>query len=106
MARGLILVDLQYDFCPGGSLAVAHGDETIAVANALMPKFDTVVATQDWHPAHHSSFPANNPGAVVGQVIQVVGQPQVMWPAHFVEGTPGAELHDGLNSARITRVFR
>ena len=106
MARALILVDLQYDFCPGGALAVAQGDETIAVANKLMPAFETVVATQDWHPANHASFAVNNPGTNVGQVIEVDGLPQVMWPAHCVQGTRGAELHEGLELPRITRVFR
>jgi len=105
MARALILVDLQYDFCPGGALAVAHGDETIAVANKLMPAFPIVVATQDWHPPSHASFAVNNPGMAVGQVIQVDGLPQVMWPAHCVQGTQGAELHGGLDKPRITRVF-
>ena len=105
MARALILVDLQYDFCPGGALAVAHGDETIAVANRLMPTFPTVVATQDWHPANHASFAVNNPGRKVGEVITIDGMPQVMWPAHCVQGTRGAELHEGL-AKRITHVFR
>lgn len=106
MARALILVDLQYDFCPGGALAVARGDETIGVANQLIPRFETVVATQDWHPANHKSFAVNNPGTQVGQVIEVEGQPQVMWPAHCVQGTHGAEVHAGLDHARITKVFR
>ncbi|HEX5060673.1 MAG TPA: nicotinamidase/pyrazinamidase, partial [Kofleriaceae bacterium] len=60
--RALLLIDLQYDFCPGGALAVANGHETIPVANRLMPKFSTIVATQDWHPAHHGSFAVNHPG--------------------------------------------
>jgi len=106
MARALILVDLQYDFCPVGALAVAHGDETIAVANKLMPAFETVVATQDWHPPTHASFAANNPGRNVGEVAELDGLPQVMWPAHCVQGTRGAELHGGLDQKRITHVFR
>jgi nicotinamidase/pyrazinamidase len=106
MARALILVDLQYDFCPGGALAVAHGDDTIAVANKLMPAFETVVATQDWHPPNHASFAVNNPGRTVGEVAELDGLPQVMWPAHCVQGTRGAELHDGLDKRRITHVFR
>jgi nicotinamidase/pyrazinamidase len=106
MTRALILVDLQYDFCPGGALAVTHGDETIAVANKLMPSFSTIVATQDWHPANHASFAVNNPGTNIGQVIELDGAPQVMWPAHCVQGTRGAELHEGLELPRITRVFR
>ena len=104
--RALILVDLQYDFCPGGALAVARGDETIAVANRLMPLFEVVVCTQDWHPADHRSFAVNNPGARPGDLRELGGLPQVMWPAHCVQGTPGAEIHDGLTRARVTEVVR
>jgi nicotinamidase/pyrazinamidase len=104
--RALVLVDLQYDFCPGGALAVAHGDETVAVANRLLPHFSTVVATQDWHPRDHGSFAANHPGTAPGQVIDLHGLPQVLWPVHCVEDTRGAELHDQLDRSRITDVFR
>lgn len=104
--RALILVDLQYDFCPGGALAVARGDETIAVANRVMPHFSTVVATQDWHPADHSSFAINNPGTSPGDVIELGTVRQVMWPAHCVQQTRGAELHAGLERGRITQVFQ
>ncbi|HVK88721.1 MAG TPA: bifunctional nicotinamidase/pyrazinamidase [Kofleriaceae bacterium] len=106
MARALILVDLQYDFCPGGALAVARGDETIDVANRMMPRFSTVVATQDWHPPAHKSFAVNNPGTRPGDVIDLDGTPQVMWPAHCVQSTPGARLHEGLELSRIVEVFR
>ncbi len=105
MSRALVLVDLQYDFCPGGALAVAHGDETIAIARELQQQFELVVATQDWHPPNHASFAANNPGTSIGQVITIGGAPQVMWPAHCVQGTHGAELHAGLDPSRITKVF-
>jgi nicotinamidase/pyrazinamidase len=104
--RALILVDLQYDFMPGGALAVARGDETVAIAERLLPHFSTIVATQDWHPKQHTSFAVNNPGTKPGDVIDVGGIPQVMWPAHCVQGTHGAELHAGLDRARITEVFR
>ena len=103
--RALVLVDLQYDFCPGGALAVPRGDETIAVANRLIPQFSTVVATQDWHPANHASFAVNNPGTQVGEVIDLEGLAQVMWPSHCVQGTSGAELHSGLARDQITKVF-
>lgn len=102
--RALVLVDLQYDFLPGGALAVAHGDETIPVAHRLMREHDVVLATQDWHPRDHTSFAINNPGTEVGQVITLDGLPQVMWPAHCVQGTRGAELHDDLDG--ITQVFQ
>lgn len=103
--RALLLIDLQYDFCPGGALAVARGDETIAVANALMPRFETVVATQDWHPPTHRSFAVNHPGTQVYEVVDLEGLPQVLWPAHCVQGTPGAGLHAGLDLTYLTKVF-
>ena len=104
--RALILVDLQYDFCPGGALAVANGDETIPIANRVMPHFSTVVVTQDWHPADHKSFAVNNHGTKPGDVIDVNGLSQVMWPAHCVQETPGAEIHGGLDRAKLADVFK
>jgi len=104
--RALVLVDLQYDFLPGGALAVARGDETIAVAKRLMPRFDITIATQDWHPRDHKSFAANHPGKQPGEVIELGGLPQVLWPVHCVQGTRGAELHDELERGKITAVFR
>lgn len=104
--RALILVDLQYDFCPGGPLAVPRGDETIAVANRVIPHFSTVVATQDWHPPHHKSFAVNHPGARQGDIVELDGMAQVMWPEHCVAESHGAQLHDGLERGRITEIFR
>lgn len=106
MSRALLLVDLQPDFCPGGALAVARGDEAVAVARRLMPRFETVVATQDWHPRDHGSFAANHPGTSPGQVIDLDGLPQVLWPVHCVQGTPGAALHPDLDAARLAAVFQ
>jgi len=103
--RALLLVDLQYDFCPGGALAVARGDETIAVASRLIPYFSTVVATQDWHPADHASFASQHPGRKPGELIDLAGLPQVLWPQHCVQGTRGAELHADLPSPKITEIF-
>jgi nicotinamidase/pyrazinamidase len=102
--RALLLIDLQYDFCPGGALAVARGDETIAVANALSAQFETVVATQDWHPPTHRSFAINHPGRHAYDVIDLDGLSQVLWPAHCVQGTPGAGLHAALDLTRLTKV--
>jgi nicotinamidase/pyrazinamidase len=104
--RALVLVDLQYDFCPGGALAVARGDETIAIANRVMPHFTTVAATQDWHPADHGSFAAQHPGKQPYEVIDLFGLSQVLWPVHCVQDTRGAELHDGLDRSRIHEIFR
>jgi nicotinamidase/pyrazinamidase len=104
--RALILVDLQYDFVPGGALAVPQGDEVISVANAIQPQFDLVVATQDWHPANHASFAANHPGTKVGDVIDLNGLPQILWPVHCVQNSPGAALLSSLNTSRIARIFQ
>jgi len=105
VTKALVLVDLQYDFCPGGALAVAHGDETIEVANRVARHFDTVAATQDWHPRDHGSFAANHAGAQTYQVIDLHGLPQVLWPVHCVQGSRGAAFHDQLATDRISQVF-
>ncbi len=104
-SKALILVDLQNDFLPGGALAVPRGHEVIAVANLLQLHFDRVVATQDWHPADHGSFAASHPGKAPGQLIELCGQPQILWPAHCVQGSPGAELAPGLERPKIEKVF-
>ncbi|MCB0634835.1 MAG: bifunctional nicotinamidase/pyrazinamidase [Lewinella sp.] len=103
--KALILVDLQNDFCPGGALAVAEGDRTIDIANQLIPRFDLVVATQDWHPAEHESFAAHHAGGLPGQVIDLHGLPQVLWPIHCVQGSFGADFVRELNRSGIDRIF-
>jgi nicotinamidase/pyrazinamidase len=103
--RALLLVDLQHDFCPGGALAVARGHETIPVANRLLQYFSIVVATQDWHPADHQSFAPQHPGRKPGDMIELNGLPQVLWPPHCVQGTTGAALHADLDREKITEVF-
>lgn len=105
MKTCLILVDIQNDFCPGGALAVPKGDEVVAVANRLQPRFDLVVATQDWHPASHGSFAANHPGRKPFEMGELAGLPQVLWPVHCVQGTPGAAFHPQLETVRISQVF-
>ena len=104
--RALILVDIQNDFLPGGALAVPRGDAVIPVANKVSPGFGLVVATQDWHPPDHGSFAANHPGGKVGDVIELNGLPQVLWPAHCVQGSRGAEFAPTLDVSRVARVFR
>ncbi|HVU32493.1 MAG TPA: bifunctional nicotinamidase/pyrazinamidase [Opitutaceae bacterium] len=105
--NALVLIDIQNDFLPGGSLAVREGDAVIPVANALSRsgRFDLVVATQDWHPANHGSFAANHRGRRPGDTIELRGRTQILWPAHCVQNTPGAELAPGLDRSRIARVF-
>lgn len=103
--RALILVDIQNDFLPGGALAVPEGDAVIPVANQMQPRFDLVVATQDWHPANHGSFAANHNGRRPGETIELAGLPQILWPVHCVQGTTGAEFPASLNLDRVQRVF-
>ncbi|MEZ4361785.1 MAG: bifunctional nicotinamidase/pyrazinamidase [Kofleriaceae bacterium] len=106
MSRALVLVDLQHDFCAGGALEVREGDAVIAVANRLLRHFATVVATQDFHPPDHQSFAANQRGVAVGETFELGGLPQVAWPVHCVQGTPGAELHRELDASRLTTTVR
>ncbi len=103
--QALLVVDLQNDFMPGGALAVPGGDETVPVANHIMKRFELVVATQDYHPPNHTSFVTENPGKKVGDVIELDGLRQEIWPVHCVRGTRGAELHAELDTSRVTRIF-
>ncbi|HET6352595.1 MAG TPA: bifunctional nicotinamidase/pyrazinamidase [Coriobacteriia bacterium] len=102
--RALVLVDIQNDFMPFGGLPVHDGDAVVEIANRLMPHFDLVIATQDWHPANHGSFASNHPGALPGEVVELGGVQQVLWPDHCVQNTPGASFHSALDVARIDAV--
>jgi len=104
--NALILVDIQNDFLPGGALAVPHGDAVISVANEQQSHFDLVVATQDWHPPDHRSFAANHAGKRIGDLVQVNGVPQILWPVHCVQQTPGADFTPFLKKDRWARIFR
>lgn len=102
----LILVDVQHDFLPGGALAVPKGDEILPIIASLQPLFDHIVATQDYHPAKHGSFAANHPGTQPGQQIVLKGLPQMLWPVHCVEGTPGADFPSSLDRSSWKAVFQ
>ncbi|MFN3429393.1 MAG: bifunctional nicotinamidase/pyrazinamidase [Candidatus Sericytochromatia bacterium] len=104
--KALILVDIQNDFCPGGALAVHEGDRIVHVVNRLLPHFDLVVATQDWHPEAHGSFASNHEGKNPGDMHELAGLPQVMWPNHCVQKTEGAEFHPELDLKPVEAVFR
>ncbi len=102
----LLLVDLQNDFMPDGALPAAGGDRVPPVANRLMEHFELVVASQDWHPPDHGSFASNHPEGRVGDVIDLDGLDQILWPDHCVQGTEGAEFVPKLNTDGIDRVFQ
>lgn len=104
--RALIVVDLQVDFCPGGALAVAGGDEIVGPVNALMAEHDAVVLTQDWHPADHSSFASNHSGAQPFGTATLPYGDQVLWPDHCVIGSDGAAFHPGLDLRRADLIVR
>lgn len=101
----LLIVDVQNDFLPGGSLPVPEGDKIIPVINALQPRFKHIIATKDWHPANHGSFASNHPGHQVGEVITLNGLEQILWPDHCVKGSPGAEFSPLLNQGLIQKVI-
>ena len=104
--HALIVIDVQNDFCPGGALAVTGGDEIIAPVNRLMDDFPVRVLTQDWHPADHSSFAANHPGAAPFSLKQMPYGPQVLWPTHCVQASQGAAFHEGLRTDPADLILR
>jgi nicotinamidase/pyrazinamidase len=102
----LLVVDIQNDFCPGGSLAVPHGDDVVALINRMASRFAHVVLTQDWHPAGHRSFASAHPGRQPFEVITMPYGPQVLWPDHCVQGTAGAEFRSDLAIAHAELILR
>lgn len=104
--KALIVIDVQKDFCPGGALAVAGGDEVVAPINELIARFGHVVLTQDWHPAGHSSFASTHPGKKPFDSIDMAYGPQTLWPDHCIQGLAGAAFHDGLEWTKAELVVR
>jgi len=105
-SQALLVIDMQNDFCPGGALAVARGDEIIPRINALLAEYAVKVLTQDWHPLGHASFAANHPGAAPFSTIPMPYGAQVLWPSHCVQGTDGAAFHPALNTDAADLVLR
>jgi len=103
--KALILVDIQNDFLPTGALPVPAGDRIIPLVNTLQSRFEVIVATQDWHPADHRSFAVNH-GRQPGEIIDLGGREQILWPVHCVQESYGAELAKALDRSRIARVIR
>lgn len=104
--KALIIVDMQYDFLPGGSLAVEGGGEIIPVINRIQKDFDLVVATQDWHPKDHSSFASSHKGRNPFDVIELDGTDQVLWPDHCIQGAEGAMFTSELDMTKVHAIFR
>ena len=102
--EALIVVDVQNDFIAGGALAVPGGDAVISLVNRLQARFQLIAATRDWHPSDHGSFAANHPGKQPGDLIELGGLKQALWPVHCVQNTPGADFAPGLNRDRWAKV--
>ena len=104
--NALLVVDIQNDFLPGGALAVPDGDRVVPIINRLMDHFDLVLATQDWHPPGHGSFAASHPNRQPGDVIDLNGIPQVLWPVHCVQHSAGAAFSAELRTDRFAKIFQ
>ncbi|MER2535327.1 MAG: bifunctional nicotinamidase/pyrazinamidase [Rhizobiaceae bacterium] len=104
--EALIVVDVQNDFCPGGALAVAGGNEIVPLVNELIAHFHHVVLTQDWHTPGHSSFASSHPGKKPFETVEMPYGPQTLWPDHCVQGSSGAGFHPGLDTAKAEMIVR
>ncbi len=104
--KALIIVDIQNDFLPSGSLAVENGDVVIPVINRIQEKYDLIIATQDWHPKDHKSFASQHGNKRVFEQIKLSGLDQILWPDHCVQGTFGADFSEKLDQNKIEAIFR
>jgi nicotinamidase/pyrazinamidase len=102
----LIVIDVQNDFCPGGQLAVAGGDEVVPVIRQAAPRFEHVVLTQDWHTPDHASFASAHAGKKAFEQVELSYGSQTLWPDHCVQGTRGAEFHSELGLTRAELIVR
>ncbi len=107
MKKALIIVDVQNDFCQGGSLEVPQANQIIPYINLLMQEnsYDQIILTQDFHPAGHKSFASSN-RAQIGDTIDLEGYAQFMWPDHCVQGSIGAEFHEDLNLEKVQHIVQ
>jgi nicotinamidase/pyrazinamidase len=105
-AQALIVIDVQNDFCPGGALAVAGGDEVVPVINTLEQDFEHVILTQDWHPQHHSSFASSHPGKQAFETMMMPYGEQTLWPDHCIQGSGGAAFHPHLSRTKSELIIR
>ena len=102
----LIVVDVQYSFMPGGSLAVPGGHEIVPIINTLATRFANVILTQDWHPPGHHSFSSSHPGSKPFDTVALHYGDQILWPDHCVQGSEGALLHRDLDISHAQLVLR
>ncbi|GFM70869.1 nicotinamidase [Pseudomonas cichorii] len=102
----LLVIDMQYDFMPGGQLAVADGDAVLPLVNRLGERFTQVIVTQDWHPAGHISFASSHPGRKPFESITLPYGPQTLWPDHCIQGSTGAQLHADLDLPHARLILR
>ena len=104
--NAIILVDIQNDFLPTGSLPVPQGDAIIDIVNPLLDRFPHVIATQDWHPENHGSFASQHKGQAPFAVIDLHGLEQVLWPDHCVQNSSGADFASGLCTEKIQKIVQ
>ena len=102
----LLVIDVQNDFCPGGQLAIAGGDQVIPIIQRIATLFDHVILTQDWHPVGHRSFASSHPGKQSFEQIELSYGPQTLWPDHCIQGSPGAEFHPNLHLPQAELILR
>ncbi|OYD41568.1 bifunctional nicotinamidase/pyrazinamidase [Sphingobacterium cellulitidis] len=104
--KALIIVDVQYDFLPGGSLEVPKGDEIIPIINNIQKDYDLVVASQDWHPQGHLSFASQHENKLPFEIIDLDGLEQVLWPDHCIQESYGSQISEELQTNRVEAIFR
>lgn len=105
LIKALCVIDVQNDFCPGGSLEVPQGDEIIPIVNSISPLFTEVIATKDWHPEGHISFASSYTDKKPMDTVERDGETEVLWPDHCIKGSRGAEFHPDLDIVPITLIL-
>lgn len=103
--KALVIVDIQNDFLPGGSLPVPEGDKIINSINEIMDDYDLIIATKDWHPSDHISFASNHQNKKVGDVININKVDQILWPNHCVQESFGSEFPKNLDFSKVHKVI-
>ena len=102
--KTLVIVDIQNDFLKGGSLAVPEGEKIIKPINKIIKQYDLVIATKDWHPKNHISFASNHSDKKIGDIINVNGVDQVLWPDHCIQNSYGSDFPEQLDISKLAKV--